>query len=268
MDSMKTARGWIAGLLVVGLGGVLLVASSCSTMRRTVVEAPLIEGADFVGNKACFECHTNVTRGFASSPHARLHIEGAAMAGQAGCESCHGPGSRHIAGGGGKGRFIVNPGRDPRACLSCHLQVHAELRLPNRHPVLDGKMNCVQCHDPHGEDIMKPARAGLAMARLNESCAECHRDQSRPHVYEHDAMREGCVTCHSPHGSVNAKMLVERDNNLCLKCHAQVQSTPGVVVIGTVNHSQLPAYISQGACWSAGCHPAVHGSSVSPFLHH
>jgi predicted CXXCH cytochrome family protein len=263
---MKTGRGWILGFLLVGLGGVVAVVSSCSTVQRSIVEVPLIEGASFVGNKACFECHTNITRAFASSAHARLHIEGAKMAGQAGCESCHGPGSRHIAAGGGKARFILNPGRDSQACLTCHLQVHAELRLPQRHPILEGKMNCVQCHDPHGGDIMKPARVGLAMARVNESCGECHREQALPHVYEHDALREGCVTCHQPHGSINAKMLVERDSNLCLKCHAQVQgATPGQLVIGAVNHSQ---FVTQGSCWSAGCHPAVHGSNVSPFLHY
>lgn len=267
---MTWKRGWVAvlvGLVAVGLGAFL---SSCSTVQRSVVDVPMIEGASFVGNKACFECHTNYSRHFAGSAHARIRIDGAGMAGQAGCESCHGPGSRHIAAGGGQGnlRFILNPGRDPKACLTCHLQVHAELRMPQRHPVLEGKMNCVQCHDPHGSDIMKPARMGLGMARLNESCAECHREQARPHVYEHDALREGCVSCHVPHGSVNAKMLVERDNNLCLKCHAQVQG-PGVasgqVVIGAVNHSD---FISRGTCWSAGCHPAVHGSTVSPLLHY
>jgi hypothetical protein len=26
--------------------------------------------------------------------------------------------------------------------------------------------------------------------------------------------------------------------------------------------------VKQGACWSAGCHSAVHGSSVSPRLHY
>jgi predicted CXXCH cytochrome family protein len=263
---MKTR--WIAGIICGALGAAGLIVSSCSTVQRTVLETPMVEGASFVGNRACFECHTNITRGFASSAHARLHVPGAKMAGQAGCESCHGPGSRHIAAGGGKDKFIINPGRDSQACLACHLQVHAELRLPNRHPVMEGRMNCVQCHDPHGRDIMKAAGTGLAMARLNESCAECHREQAKPHVYEHDAMREGCVTCHAPHGSVHAKMLVERDNNLCLKCHAQVQTTRGDVVIGLVNHSQIPSFISQGTCWSAGCHSAVHGSNVSPFLHY
>jgi DmsE family decaheme c-type cytochrome len=128
--------------------------------------------------------------------------------------------------------------------------------------VLEGKLNCVQCHDPHGADIMKAASTGLAMARLNETCAQCHREQAKPHVYEHEALREGCVTCHVPHGSINDKMLTQRDNNLCLRCHAQVQSTSssGRLYIGIVDHSM---FVSRGACWSAGCHTAIHGSDVN-----
>jgi predicted CXXCH cytochrome family protein len=230
---------------------------------------PAIEGATFVGNSACFECHTNISRVFPGSVHARMRSAHAELPGGTSCEACHGPASKHIQGGGGRGKFIVNPGRDPASCFSCHLDVHAQFSLPQHHPVLEGRMNCVQCHDPHGADIMKPAR-GLAMARLNESCAECHRDQSRPFVFEHEALREGCVVCHEPHGSINAKMLVERDNNLCLKCHAQQPGPsfgsiagPGAIYIGREDHTDK---LKLGGCWSAGCHTAVHGSNFSP--HH
>jgi predicted CXXCH cytochrome family protein len=81
-------------------------------------------------------------------------------------------------------------------------------------------------------------------------------------VFEHDALREGCTVCHTPHGSVNPKMLLERDANLCLKCHAQVPDPTrgrGVLFIGTVDHSP---YLTLGTCWSSGCHTAVHGSNI------
>ncbi|HEX4645979.1 MAG TPA: cytochrome c3 family protein, partial [Verrucomicrobiae bacterium] len=134
--------------------------------------------------------------------------------------------------------------------------------------VIEGKMNCVQCHDPHGMDIMKPAH-GLAMSRLNENCAECHRDQTRPFVFEHPAMREGCITCHNPHGSINAKMLTQRDNNLCLRCHAQIQGAAaggigsGHIFIGKEDHT---THLQYGACWTSGCHSSVHGSNINPYL--
>jgi DmsE family decaheme c-type cytochrome len=159
----------------------------------------------------------------------------------------------------GAREFIVNPGRDPAACFACHLETHAEFSLPQRHPVLEGRMTCGQCHDPHGQDIMKPA-GGLAMARLNESCAGCHREQVRPFVFEHEALREGCVACHQPHGSINPRQITQRDANLCLRCHAQVQQ-PGAVMIGKLDHAQ---YLRLGGCWSAGCHTAIHGSNIHP----
>lgn len=56
-------------------------------------------------------------------------------------------------------------------------------------------------------------------------------------------------------------MLIESDNNLCLRCHAQVQGTPGQIYIGNELHT---AYLRLGTCWSAGCHTAIHGSNFSP----
>lgn len=250
-------------LVGIGLAGVLV--SSCSSIDTPGVAPLEIEGATYTGNQACYDCHTNICRVFPVSPHGRIHQTGLKMAGQSGCESCHGPGSLHIAAGGGRGKFIINPGNDPSACFRCHLEVHAQLDLPQHHPVLEGKMNCVQCHDPHGRDIMKP-KGGLAMARLNQSCSQCHRAQVRPFVFEHPALREGCLVCHAPHGSINAKMLVEADPNLCLKCHAQEQGIgvkPGEIFIGKVPHA---AFLHQGTCWSAGCHAAVHGSNMDRVL--
>jgi predicted CXXCH cytochrome family protein len=255
---MKT-RLAIASVLLAAIAGLIL--SSCSSVTRTVVAPPEIEGAHFVGNKACVDCHENITRVFPSSPHARFYKEDLKWAGQTGCESCHGAGSKHINLGGGR-RNIINPGKDPSICYNCHLEAHAEFNLPHHHPIVEGRMNCVQCHDPHGHEILKPS-SGLAMARLNESCASCHREESKPMVFEHEALREGCTTCHSPHGSMNPKMLVEPGNNLCLRCHAQVQAAPGQVTIGKVPHSE---FVRRATCWSAGCHTAVHGSNINPKL--
>lgn len=218
-----------------------------------------------MGNRACAECHTGIARRFGTSAHARIHLAEVRSAGQTGCESCHGPGSRHIAGGGGRGNFIVNPGKDPAACFECHPRTRMEFQLPQHHPVPEKKMNCVQCHDPHGSDIFKPA-GGLAMARQNENCATCHREQTRPAVFEHPALREGCTVCHNPHGSITAKLLAQPDANLCLKCHAQVQGAGvprGQFYIGNVPHAD---FLRMGTCWSAGCHTAIHGSNVDPRL--
>jgi predicted CXXCH cytochrome family protein len=251
-------------------GGIVLAAclglflTACASLERTVSAPPEIPGAKFVGNQTCADCHTNITRTFPTSAHGRFDKQDLKFAGVTGCESCHGPGSMHVQAGGGRGKFIVNPGKDPAACFNCHIDTHAEFNLPQRHPVIENRMNCVSCHDPHGHDIFKPSKGPtLAMSRLNESCAACHREQTRPYVFEHEALREGCTVCHSPHGSINRALLTERDNNLCLKCHSQAQFITGAILIGKVDHSTM---VSRGSCWASGCHNAVHGSNVSPRL--
>jgi predicted CXXCH cytochrome family protein len=256
----------LTGLLAAGLAVLLaLLLNSCASAPRTVYVPPQIPGAHYTGNRACLDCHTNYVRTFMASPHARIHLSDTPGRSDSGCESCHGAGSLHVAAGGGRGRFIHNPGRDATACFNCHLNTHAEFQLAYHHPVIEKHMTCVQCHDPHGADILKPA-GGLAMARMNEGCAQCHREQTRPVTFEHEAMREGCATCHNPHGSINRKLLTQADANLCLRCHAQNQGAlagSGLVLIGTVDHT---AFLSRGTCWASGCHTAVHGSNVDPRL--
>ena len=104
------------------------------------------------------------------------------------------------------------------------------------------------------------------MGRLNEGCAQCHREQTKPHAFEHEALRDGCTICHQPHGSINAKLLTQPNANLCLRCHAQVPGqslVSGQVYIGKSNHT---SYNQMGNCWASGCHTAVHGSNVDPYL--
>jgi predicted CXXCH cytochrome family protein len=258
----STLQRFNALIAVSAIMTVFLI--SCATRSPTVVAPLEIPGAHYVGNQACADCHADIVREFPSSPHARLHIRDAAMSGQGGCESCHGPGSEHIRTGGAAG-LIINPGKNPASCFQCHLDVQAEFNLPQHHPVTEGFMNCVDCHDPHGSDIFKP-EGGLAMARQNESCERCHVAQTRPFVFEHEAVREGCTVCHNPHGSINEKLLVDNDPNLCLRCHSQAQGPnvpAGKIYIGNTDHTQL---LQLGTCWTAGCHTAVHGSNVDPWL--
>ena len=249
-----------------------VILLSCSTFEtnRTIVAPPNIPGAEFVGTEACDTCHSDIVRDFRTASHARLMAKGD-NAKNMGCESCHGPGSLHVAAGGGAGK-IINPRKSPDTCFQCHATLRAQFQLPHHHPVIEGKMSCSDCHNPHkgkaikggGTSMQQHVKGGgFAFMSMNDTCMQCHTAQRGPFVYEHEAVREGCIVCHSPHGSVNQRMLNERNHTLCLKCHFQEQKVPGRIFIGDVDHSN---FLPQGTCWSAGCHEEPHGSQVSPLL--
>ena len=211
------------------------------------------KGAKYVGSDTCGSCHEKEEKEFRLATHARISIADAEVKD---CEMCHGPASIHLDENGGRGN-IVNPKKDPSACFACHTDKKMEFRLPNHHPVLEGKMSCTDCHSPHGEEV-RPWSA-TSLKDVNEACFKCHKDQRGPFVWEHEAVREGCTTCHKVHGSVNEKMLVSRSANLCLRCHTQAKFP----TIGKSSHS---GRLYQGSCYSAGCHTAVHGSNFDDHL--
>ena len=264
--------------LAAGAVVLLVAAISCSTLSRQAVVLPDVPGAKYIGSAECEQCHDEICRSFKTADHARLIAQGKNGL-DAGCESCHGPCSLHEDSGGDvkppysftagrpqpealSGRFPLEPARAiETACYRCHLDVRGQFNLPSHHPVPEGRMRCTDCHDPHKGSIFKGG--GTALLSQNDLCLRCHPAQQGPFVFEHEAVREGCTTCHSPHGSVNTKLLTERNANLCLKCHFQQVKDGTAILIGGVDHTSR---LSQGACWSAGCHEAVHGSRVSPSL--
>lgn len=263
---MKSSRIYSKKATISSFTGIVFILLlSCAGMKQRVVSPPsVVPGADYVGMETCALCHEKTVENFSYTYHANLTVtlkEGEEILG---CEACHGAGSLHVEAGGGTGQSIINPEKNPSTCFQCHLQVKANFNLQYHHPVREKRITCINCHSPHGEDIQLPKdiRVGFENQTRYSTCYQCHRDQARPYVFEHEALREGCIICHTPHGSINDKLLMENDANLCLKCHAQVTS-PGVVVIGDQNHT---SFLMQGTCWSAGCHTAVHGSNINSSL--
>ncbi len=253
----KIGRGIPSRTVLLLLVLIAVLIASCATMTdRVLLAPPSIPGAKFVGSESCEQCHEDKTKGFKTATHARLQAKGE-NAKEMGCESCHGPGSLHVESGGERGT-IVNPRKSPETCFQCHLDKRGEFNLPHSHPVLAGKMSCGDCHEPHKGDAVMGG--GTGMLSQNETCFKCHTAQKGPFIFEHEALREGCTTCHAPHGSVNARMLKERDQNLCLKCHFQQQTAAGRIFIGGQDHT---ARLKQGTCFSGDCHEAVHGSNVN-----
>jgi predicted CXXCH cytochrome family protein len=245
----------LAGLVIAG--GLI----SCVTLNRVVIVPPQIPGAKFVGSDNCAQCHENITRDFKTAAHARLNTKGSNVPTlEIGCESCHGAGSVHSETGGARDT-IINPQKNPETCFQCHLDMKGRFNLPHRHPIEEGKVGCSDCHNPHKGQAVKGG--GMSLTSENETCRKCHVAQHGPFVFEHEAVREGCTVCHDPHGTVNAKMLLQRNQNLCLKCHFQQQNTAGQLFIGGRDHAQ---FVTRGTCWTAGCHEAVHGSQIGSSL--
>lgn len=265
MRQMRRAVGMRGGFLMASavlLLPFLSTASAEETASDKTSAKPAVKvieaQAEYVGTETCASCHEKEHKEFLRSTHARISMDEASAKAQ-GCEMCHGPGSLHVDAGGGRGVHIVNPKKDPNTCFSCHMDKKAEFNLPHHHPVLEGKMSCSDCHSAHGEEV-KPWSA-TTLKDVNDACFKCHKDQKGPFVWEHEVVREGCATCHKVHGSIHEKMLISRDDNLCLRCHAQANFP----VIGKSNH-YTAGRIQPGTCFSAGCHTGIHGSNFDDHL--
>ncbi len=100
-------------------------------------------------------------------------------------------------------------------CGTCHQPIRAATFKPSHHPIIEGKVKCTDCHNPHG--ALTPAM--VKQPTINDQCYSCHADKRGPYVFNHPPVEENCATCHNPHGSVHAKLLNESAPNLCQDCH-------------------------------------------------
>jgi len=179
---------------------------------------------------ACLRCHDNRQnlRAWKTSDHARADVA---------CWKCHSAGSTPHE------KTLRKP--DKQVCYSCHREQQATFELTSHHPVREGRLDCSDCHDPHGR--LRNTRD------TNELCASCHREQAGPFVYGHGSMTtdltEGCLDCHRAHGSPNARLLKYEGRGLCLQCHAD----KALHFVGRT-------------CWTSGCHAQMHGSNLHPLL--
>ncbi len=129
------------------------------------------------------------------------------------------------------------------ACLRCHLTEKAQMSMPYHHPLREGKMSCVDCHDAHGGT----AGHNLRTANINELCLSCHAQYRGPFAYQHPPVTENCMTCHTAHGSPNSNLLKVSEPALCLQCHS-----------GHHNGAALPL-----ADRCTNCHSSIHGTDVA-----
>lgn len=146
----------------------------------------------------------------------------------------------------------VTPLASGKLCFSCHQEAQVQFSLPSHHPLKEGRVFCVDCHDPHGGFT----GGHLQKESIKETCVQCHPEKKGPYLYEHADVTEDCLNCHSSHGSVNRNLLVAREPFLCLQCHEghPVNTTMG----GSISPGTARAYYTR----CTDCHSRIHGTDV------
>jgi DmsE family decaheme c-type cytochrome len=148
-------------------------------------------------------------------------------------------------------------------CGTCHQQIRSATQKPSHHPIIEGKIKCSDCHNPHGA----LSHAMVKQETVNDQCYSCHTDKRGPFVFNHPPVEENCLTCHNPHGSSHSKLLNEHVPNLCQDCH-DASRHPGTIYggaaawltpQGTPNPTVNTRFIAR-AC--VNCHVQIHGSNA------
>ena len=234
-------------------GGGLASCESCHGDPTAHIDAGdgsgLVKPSDLSAadvEATCMQCHSGnaAQTHWQGSMHQRRGVT---------CLDCHSIHAEEAA------DSMVNAEMRTNSCYQCHQDVRSEMNKVSRHPVREGKMTCLSCHDPHGSITTKNLKA----ASVNELCYDCHTEKRGPFLWEHAPVRENCLSCHTPHGSNHLKLQSTSVPYICQQCHSNTRH-PGTLYDAT----RLPTLedpttgtnrIFNRAC--VDCHAAIHGSN-------
>jgi DmsE family decaheme c-type cytochrome len=201
-------------------------------------------------NAICMKCHAG---------GARMHWMGSMHETQGlACSDCHNPmGEQSVWG-------LEIRASASETCFQCHPQQRVDFRKRSHMPLFEGKISCVDCHDPHGSVTDPLIRAD----DVNQLCYRCHADKRGPFLWEHAPVVESCLNCHRPHGSNHEALLVSITPFLCQQCHAQAGSfghpndllSAGNLATGAPASELRPdtRLLNRGC---VNCHVQIHGSN-------
>jgi predicted CXXCH cytochrome family protein len=224
-------RGWIAGLLVVGL----LVSAQVVLAQEGDDDSPPVP------NEVCLGCHedTDETMIFGDGTERSVQVDveayldsphGTSPEGPNTCYSCHGDyATAHNT------ELLTTPREwrlalNAQLCESCHFY-QADLQTDGMHEAAleSGHPNAAVCIDCHGyHDTTAP---NIPRSRISQTCGHCHvaiyeeylvsahgealLDESNPDV-------PTCVDCHGVHNieDPTTNLFRLRSPLLCAGCHA------------------------------------------------
>jgi DmsE family decaheme c-type cytochrome len=190
-------------------------------------------------NQQCLQCHNGGSRmAWKGSAHESQDML---------CVDCHKLHMRHDP--------VLAKKQEAETCYKCHTKQRAQFARNSVHPVRYGKMQCSQCHNPHGTF----SDALLKTNTSNDTCYVCHAEKRGPFLWAHPPVSEDCGLCHEHHGSIHAPLLKARAPLLCQRCHS-ASGHPS----GAYDSSRLPSGSPSGLLLAnscMNCHYQVHGSN-------
>jgi DmsE family decaheme c-type cytochrome len=196
-------------------------------------------------NQMCLACHRGGERIYWSgSIHERQDLA---------CSDCHNPMAAQSP------RALLAEKSVSQVCLKCHPTQRSEFRKRSHMPVLEGKVACSDCHQPHGSSTDPLLRT----ESVNVLCTGCHAEKRGPFIWEHAPVVESCLNCHHPHGSNHEALLVAPAPYLCNRCHGDVGSFghPNDLLVGgnLANGARPDERLLNRGC--VNCHAQIHGSN-------
>ncbi len=193
-------------------------------------------------NAQCLSCHQGGQRIFW---HGSIH-----QSNNVGCSDCHNPMTRFSV------RGLTARESISETCFQCHKVQRAQFNQRSHMPLLEGKISCADCHNPHGSTT----RPLLKADSTNELCFTCHAEKRGPFLFEHAPVRENCLNCHNPHGSNFEALLTAPRPLLCQQCHSQNGHPAQLMTRGNLPGGPMPdPRLIATSCQT--CHVNIHGSN-------
>ncbi len=156
----------------------------------------------------CGNCHTT-GYSLAGNKDNKKGIVGTWEEKSIGCEACHGPGSVHVAKGGGKGVSIIK--NDSAAvCGACHTRGADDTQIIAK----DGKF--IDHHEQYPEILNSPHKA--------LTCVQCHEPHKGTHIGQTNptegvGIKAQCSTCHAQQNADFTGSTMQKAGVKCIGCH-------------------------------------------------